>query len=398
MGRIIPTTDIAVIGGGLSGLMLAALLGRVGLQVTVLERGELKVQQEPAFDGRTCAIAAGPKRLFDRIGAWEALAPHAGPIREIRISDGEVGQAASPLFLHFDREDAGDTPMGYIIENRHMRLALHQAVLHCNTVQLREKTECTEMAVQEGHRLLTLSDGTLLQARLVVAADGRGSTARKLAGISVDIRDYHQTAIVCTVKHAAPHHGIAQEHFLPAGPFAILPMHDLHHSSLVWTEKRALVPHFLAMEEAEFMAHLQQRFGDFLGALALVGPRFSYPLTLLHATRYTAPRFCLVGDAAHGIHPIAGQGYNLGLKDIETLVRLIKETALLGLDIGGTALLEAYEAERRPENFRMILATDALNALFANRNGVISLARRAGLAAVHKLPALRRFFVKQAMG
>ncbi len=384
--------DVLIVGGGMVGLTLAAALGGAGLMVRVVDRTPVAATTEPEFDGRASAIAAGSREVLDAIGAWPAMAAHAGPILEIRVSDG-----ASPLFLHYDHDELGVGPLGHIVENRHIRRALLDRLAALERVRViggREVVAIDRGALGAEARL---DDGQRLAARLIVAADGRDSPVRQGAGIGVTAWRYDQAGIVCTVAHARPHRGIAQERFLPSGPFAILPMTG-NRSSIVWTERADLAPRLLALDDAGFADELARRFGDYLGDLRVVGPRFSYKLSLLHAERYVDHRLALIGDAAHAMHPIAGQGFNIGIRDVAALAEVVVDALRLGLDPGATTVLERYQRWRRFDNTVMLALTDGLNRLFSNGIAPLRLARDAGLAAVDKLPALKRVLMRHAMG
>ncbi len=384
--------DVLVVGGGMVGLTLAAALGGAGLRVRVVDREAVAWTTDPGFDGRASAIAAGSRAVLDAIGAWSDMAGDAGPILEIRVTDG-----ASPLFLHYDFRDIGEGPLGHIVENRHIRRALLRRIAALESVDLTGGH--TVEAIDRGslRAEARLDDGTVITARLVVAADGRNSPTREAAGIGVTSWRYDQTGIVCTVAHARPHLGIAQERFLPSGPFAILPMTG-DRSSIVWTERADLAPRLLALDDAAFAAELARRFGDYLGALEVVGPRFSYPLSLAHAERYIDNRLALVGDAAHAMHPIAGQGFNIGVRDVAALAETIVDTIRLGLDPGTTTALERYQRWRRFDNTVMLALTDGLNRLFSNDVAPLRMARDTGLAVVDRMPALKRVLMRHAMG
>src|SRR5947207_8705432 len=334
--------ELIIAGGGLNGMLLAVACAGAGLPVIVIDRQDPAAMTTDRFDGRTSAIAYGSRLVFDGIGLWPAIERDAEPIREIRVADDD-----SPLFLHYDHRDlapaaAGGTPLGYIVENRVLRRALfdHAAVLP--SLKLLAPRMVAEMMADEGGATVTLRDGAQLRTRLVAAADGQNSPLRRAAGIGTVEWRYRQTGIVTTVQHERPHAGIAVEHFLPAGPFAILPMtddpsEDATHtdrarSSIVWTEDADLAPHLLALSDAEFAAELRMRFGDFLGHVEPVGPRWSYPLSLMQAERYAGRRLALVGEAAHVIHPIAGQGLNIGIRDIAALAEIILCARRLGRD------------------------------------------------------------------
>jgi 2-octaprenyl-6-methoxyphenol hydroxylase len=384
--------DVLIIGGGMAGLILAAALGSAGVSTAVIEPLAPEKVLDTGFDGRTTAIAAGSRNALAAIGAWQGMSGDAEDILEIRVSDGH-----SPLFLHYDHVELDDGPLGHIVENRVIRSALLERLRELSSVKLFFGRR-VESLDREGQFVRAfLSDGTTLVAQLAIATDGRGSPTRKAANINVRQWRYPQTGIVCTVQHQHPHHGIAQEQFLPAGPFAILPM-TKQRSSIVWTEKAELAPALLELPDQEFEEELQIRFGDYLGDLEIVGPVFSYPLGLLHAEHYIAPRLALAGDAAHAIHPIAGQGLNIGIRDAAALAEIVVDALRLGLDPGSVNVLEDYERWRRFDNTMMIAATDGLNRIFSNDFGLIKLARDVGLAAVNRTPPLKHLFMRHAMG
>ena len=384
--------DIVIIGGGLVGLTLATALAGAGVAVAVIDRERPEELTASAHDGRASAIAAGSQRLLAALGLWDAMAPSAQPILEIRVSDG-----ASPLFLHYDFREIGDGPLGYIVENVAIRRALIAAASRAPAARLLWGRTVAALSRDGAAAEARLDDGTMVRARLAIAADGRHSPVRRGAGIAVAEWRYRQTGIVCTVAHERPHNGVAQEHFLPAGPFAILPMTG-NRSSIVWTEREDLTPALLALDDGAFLAELERRFGDFLGALRVEGDVFSYPLSLVHAERYTAPRLALVGDAAHGMHPIAGQGLNFGLRDVAALSEVVVDALRLGLDPGVTTVLARYQRWRRFDNLAMLAVTDGLNRLFSNDVAPLRLIRDIGLAAVNRAPPLKRLFMRHAMG
>lgn len=385
-------TDVAIVGGGPVGTTLAVALAKAGFAVALVERAPVEVLAADAHDGRGSAIALGSKRILDALGLWAPVAATAGPILDIRVSDGP-----SRLFLHYDHSAVSDEPLGWIVENRHLRRAGFAALAESG-VTLVAPASVTAVERSGGTARLQLADGRSIAAGLVVGADGRGSVVRKAAGIAATGWSYPQTALVCSVRHAEPHRNIAHERFLAAGPFAMLPLADPHLSSVVWTERTALAPAMMALDDGAFSQAMEARFGDFLGRLAVEGRRWSWPLSLHHAARYVDPRLVLVGDAAHGIHPIAGQGLNLGLRDIAVLAEVLVDARRLGLDIGDLAQLERYQRWRRPDNVALLVATDALNRLFSNDIGPLRLARDLGLAAVNRLPPLKGLFMRQAMG
>ncbi len=384
--------ELIIVGGGLTGLSLAIACAAAGIEVAVIDREDPAATLAEPYDGRTTAIAHGSRQVLEGIGLWPLVAAESEPILEIRVADG-----ASPLFLHYDHRDLGTAPLGFIVENRVLRRALLEraralpSLLHLAPLAV-ERVERGAACV-----LAHLADGSTLKGELVAACDGRRSPLRQAAGIRALAWDYPQTGIVCTVGHALAHRGVAVEHFLPAGPFAILPMTG-RRSSIVWTERAALAPAILALDAAGFHAELARRFGDFLGEIEVVGPRWSYPLALLHAERYVAPRLALVGDAAHVIHPIAGQGLNLGIRDIAALAELIVDARRLGLDIGNADILARYERWRRFDNLSLAVVTDGLNRLFSNTVPPVRLLRDLGLAVVDQLPPMKRLLMRHAMG
>src|SRR5690606_2649350 len=293
--------------------------------------------------------------------------------------------------------EIGDEPLGSLIENRHIRIALQKAIEGNPLIRLIAPKAVIRVDRGSSQITATLSDGARVTARLCFAADGRGSPTREAAGIRTVGWDYGQTGIVTTVEHELPHDGVAQEYFLPGGPFAILPMVG-NRSSLVWTERTADAKAILALDEDAFADEMRARFGDYLGACRPSGPRWSYPLTLQLAREYVRPRLALVGDAAHGIHPIAGQGLNLGLRDVAAAAEVVVDAARLGLDIGALDVLERYQSWRRFDNVALSLVTDGLNRLFSNDIAPIRLARDLGLGAVAQMGPLRRFFMRHAAG
>ena len=389
-GRI--ESDVVIVGGGLVGLTLGVALAGAGIETVVVDGAAPETMRDAAFDGRVSSIALGSKRVLDGIGLWPALAGDAEPILEIRVSDGDA-----PLFLHYDHKAVGAGPLGFIVENRAIRAALATRAAALPALRHLAPASVEALEPAAGATLARLADGRCVRARLAVAADGANSRLRAAAGIETVRWSYEQTGIVCTVAHERPHRGIAHERFLPAGPFAILPMTG-NRSSLVWTERADRAPALLEAPAPLFGRELEARFGDFLGGLEPTGPRWSYPLALTHAKRYVAPRLALAGDAAHAIHPLAGQGFNLGIRDAAVLAELVVDRARLGLDIGADDVLTHYQRRRRFDSVALIGVTDGLNRLFSNDNQRLRLLRDAGLAAVNEMPPLKRFFMRHAMG
>ncbi|PKU23595.1 UbiH/UbiF/VisC/COQ6 family ubiquinone biosynthesis hydroxylase [Telmatospirillum siberiense] len=384
--------DVLIVGGGLIGGPLAVALASAGISVAVVDSENPNLAVDQAFDGRASAIALAPQRALAAIGLWPAIAPSAAAIEQIRVSDGH-----SPLFLHYDHQAIGDEPFGWIVENRAIRKAIRDRLAELPRVRIFAPARLTSLERQAGGVVAHLADGTRFSAALVVAADGRASPTREGAGIGVTKWAYDQTAIVCTVAHSRSHRNTAHEHFLPAGPFAILPLPG-NRSSVVWTEKSHLAPAILKQDDDAFLAELSSRFGDFLGDIAIEGPRFSYPLSLQFANAYSAHRLVLVGDAAHGMHPVAGQGMNMGLRDVAALAEVLVDAKRLGLDLGHGSVLARYARWRRFDNLLMLGLTDALVRLFSNERPALRVARDFGLAAVNRAGPLKRFFMRHAMG
>jgi len=405
--------DVLIVGGGMVGLTAAVALASAGFSVIALDRAPFDAQLDAAFDGRVSAIAAGSRRALEGIGLWNhvlAQGQVAEPIRDIRVSDGD-----SLAFVHYDSRALNDKkargasaassepePFGHIVENRTIRAALAARAKELPNLTLLAPAELAGVVNGPSHALATLTDGRRIRAALVVAAEGKESALRAARGIAVTRWSYPQTAIVCTIAHERPHGGIAHERFLPVGPFAILPMTDdhdgRHRSSLVWTEKTALAPAYLALNKADFDAEVLRRVGDFLGRVESIRPRWSYPLSLLHAERYTDERLVLIGDAAHAIHPIAGQGLNLGLRDVAALAETLIDAKRLGLDIGFGEVLAGYERWRRFDNVLLAGITDGLNRLFSTSFTPLVLARRLGFRAVNRAGPLKTLFMRHAMG
>jgi 2-octaprenyl-6-methoxyphenol hydroxylase len=388
--------DVIVGGGGMVGLTLALALAQGGLKVAVCDPVPPKASLDAGFDGRVSALAYSSQRMFEALGVWPQLQDDAQPIKDILVTDAPLNGAPSPFSLHFDSEEIG-RPMGAIAENRHIRRALFAALDAQKNITLIAPAALTGLEEAPGGIIASLSNGDTVRAQLAVAADGRDSPMRDEMGLAVIGWSYPQWGIVATVEHEKPHDGVAYEHFLPAGPFAILPIPG-NRSSLVWTERDALAPAMMKLPEDEFNAEIAKRFGAHLGATKAAGPRWSYPLKFHLARAYVKPRFALAGDAAHGIHPIAGQGLNLGLKDAAALAETVLDAARLGLDIGGLDVLKRYERWRRFDAFTLATATDGLNRLFSNDITPLRIARDLGLGIVDGIAPLRRFFMRHAGG
>jgi len=386
--------DILIGGGNLTGLSLAIAL-KQGLgdafSVTVAD----PMLERASGDARASAIAAAARRLFETIGAWDAIADNAQPILDMVVTDSKLDDAIRPTFLTFEGEVTPGEPFAHMIENGPLVAALLKRARETG-VDLRAAA-VSDYGVNGDCIVAKLSDGTDVPARLLVAADGARSQIREAAGIQVFNWPYDQSGIVTTVGHEREHHGRAEEHFLPAGPFAILPLKG-NRSSIVWTEETKEAERVVALPDAEFHAELEKRFGLRLGDIKVAGPRRAYPLGLMVARSFIAERVALAGDAAHVIHPIAGQGLNMGLRDIAALAEAIADAARLGLDIGSQSVLERYQRWRRFDTMAMGVATDGLNRLFSNRSDMLRLARDVGLGIVDRLPLVKDMFIREAAG
>ncbi|WP_299139151.1 FAD-dependent monooxygenase [uncultured Tateyamaria sp.] len=390
-------SDILIVGGGLSGPLLALALARGGQTVTVIDALPEPVRKNATFDGRSYAVALTSQRLLDGLGLWDGIADHSQPILEIKVSDGRAGQGPSPFFMHFDHAEIEEGPMGHMVQDRHLRRALLDAMAASDAItHLAGDTVVTQNAAPGGVSV-TLASGQTLRAKVLIGADGRSSGTAQRAGIKRTGWGYDQTALVCAIAHEKPHHGIAHQFFMPPGPLAILPLPG-NQSSIVWSEKADTAAAFNALSDDDYLTMLRPRFGDFLGDIELAGKRYSYPLSLSLADRLVAPRTALIGDAAHGVHPIAGQGLNAGMRDIAALAEVITDAARRGEDIGATDVLARYEAWRRFDNTALALATDSFNKLFSNDNTLVRGLRDLGMGVVNALPGLRRSFIREAAG
>ena len=396
--------DVIIAGAGIPGVTLALSLAQAGLKPILIDPVVFDAQIAPTFDGRASAIAYAAFRQWRALGLEESLAPHAQRIEQILVTDGRAPGASvrerSPFFLRFESAEIADRsdgePLGYLLENRHIRAALAAAVQAADREGL-APARVASVAFEGLAADVSLADCRRLRAPLVVGAEGRGSVVRAEAGIGTIGWPYSQTGVVATVRMTRPHEGVAHEYFLPSGPFAILPLTD-NRASLVWTESTPRAEALKGARPEVFQAHLERRFGDFLGALAVEGPIFTYPLSLQLAERFTAPRVALLGDAAHAIHPIAGQGLNLGLKSAAALAEVLVDAQRLGEDIGSEGVLERYAAWRRFDTTMLGVGTDVFVRLFSNDNPLLRLARGIGMAAVNRIAPARKFFMHEAGG
>jgi 2-octaprenyl-6-methoxyphenol hydroxylase len=390
-------TDILIVGGGLNGPALALALAQTGHSVTVIDALAETVRKNATFDGRAYALALASQRLLDAIGVWNRVAEHAQPMLEIKVTDGHAGTGPSPFFMHFDHAEIEEGPMGYMVEDRHLRRAFLDAMAEEQDItRINGRTVVAQEADATGVTL-TLDDGSTVSGGLLVGCDGRRSGTASRAGIKRSGWDYGQTALVCAIEHDLPHHGVAHQFFMPPGPLAILPLTS-NRSSIVWSERSEAAQRINALPEAEYLQVLRPRFGDFLGDIRLQGDRFTYPLNLTIANSFIGDRMALVGDAAHGMHPIAGQGLNAGLRDVGALAEVLTLAGRRGEDIGSVLVLERYQEWRRFDTAALAMATDVFNKLFSNDNPLLRMGRDIGMGIVGSLPGLRRGFVREAAG
>ncbi|MFZ3349595.1 MAG: ubiquinone biosynthesis hydroxylase [Xanthobacteraceae bacterium] len=391
-------TDVLIAGGGFAGLTLAIALRQAlgsSFAVTVADPA---LGRSHDGDERASAIVAAARRLFEAIGVWDAVGGQAQPILDMVVTDSRLDDATRPAFLSFGGDIEPGEPFAHMIENQHLFAALQAKARDCGVALLADAVKQFSPPSENASRIAaTLADCGSIAARLLVAADGARSTIRQTAGIATHGWNYGQSAIVINVAHERDHKGRAEEHFLPAGPFAILPLTD-RRSSIVWTERTDEAERIMALPDEEFHAELEQRFKLHLGELTVIGARRVHPLGFFVARSFIADRIALVGDAAHVIHPIAGQGLNMGLKDVAALAEVIVDAARLGLDPGTANVLEQYQRWRRFDTMAMGFATDGLNRLFSNRSDVLRLARDVGLGMVDRLPGLKRLFIREAAG
>ena len=390
-------SDIVIVGGGLNGPALALALAQIGRSVTIIDSQSRPVLEGVEFDGRSYALALASQRLLKAIGVWDAVADQAQAMLDIKVSDGRAGEGAGPFFMHFDHREIEEGPMGYMLEDRFLRRALLDAMDEAPQITQMFETRVVSQEVGSNGVIVSLDGGKTLTARLLVGADGRSSGTAKRAGIGRTGWGYGQTALVACVAHEQPHEGIAHQFFMPPGPLAILPLPG-NRSSIVWSETDARAREIQTLDDAAYLDVLRPRFGDFLGAISLEGKRFTYPLNLTLANSFIGDRLALVGDAAHGMHPIAGQGLNAGLRDVGALAEVISDASQRGEDFASPLVLQRYQQWRRFDTATLAVATDGFNKLFSNDNPILRAGRDLGMGIVNAIPALRRGFIREAAG
>ncbi len=389
--------DIVIAGGGYVGLSTALAVKQAAphLEILLVDLAP-PVEKRTQQDLRASAIALAAEKMLRQLGVWQSLADEAQPIHDMVITDSKTGDAIRPVYLTFQEEVEEGKPFAHMVPNHAMIASLEEKARE-NGVQFVHYDCVVDFVANSSFQTVYLKSGKKVDTRLLIAADGARSRLRDLAGIRTVHWDYGQSGIVTTVRHEKSHHGQAVEHFLPSGPFAILPLTE-NRSSLVWTEKTPDAQKLVSGDDFVFELELERRFGNHLGALEVIGGKKAFPLSLTLAKNFIKPRFALVGDAAHGIHPIAGQGLNLGFRDVAALCETLIEADRLGLDIGALDVLQKYEEWRRFDTWLMGFTTDVLNRLFSNKSDVLRLARTIGLGAVDRIPSMKKYFIQQAAG
>ena len=386
--------DVIIFGGGLVGLALAAALDSSGLSAVVVDPADPAPRSQSAFDGRTSAVSSSSMRMLETIGVAAHLAEAGCPIRRIAVADG-----LKPGGLHFEPDD--DEPLGFMHENRNLRAALQARAEAGKNIWLLWKSRVTDVERADLGVVVALADGRKLSAPLLIAADGRNSATREAAGIAVARWKYDHQAIVSVLRHGRPHDHVAYEIFYPTGPFALLPMNDDaegHRSAIVWSVPQADAAGWLALSDEEFAAEAEATMGGFLGKITMLAPRSSFPLGFHHAAQMNAKRLALVGDAAHAIHPIAGQGLNLGFRDVAALTQVLVEGARLGLDLGDAQLLDRYQRWRSLDALSVAFATDSLMRIYGIPGAAASAVRRFGMGLVGRISPLRTRLMNEARG
>tara|TARA_Y100000590_G_C15730663_1_gene1016899 strand:+ start:431 stop:1612 length:1182 start_codon:yes stop_codon:yes gene_type:complete len=384
--------SIVVVGGGLVGSTFACLAANHGFNVKLIDQSNFSKMTSDDFDGRASAISKSSKLLLENLNIWKDLIDELQPIWQIRVSEEN-----SKNYLHFNSNDYGEEPLGYMVENRSLRKAIIKTIGEFPNISVYESTKVVKVEADSSESKVLLDNNQNISCKLVVAADGRNSSLRAMSNINCSFTDYNQVALVTSVEHEFSHNGIAHERFRPLGPFAILPLKG-NLSSLVWVESTKNGNFLFNQSDEKFLIELERRFGNFLGSLKLAGPRWKYDLSLMHANKYFGRRLVLIGDAAHSIHPLAGQNLNLSFSDSKVLINELVEAAKVGLDIGNEDILSAYYHQRKNKNSTFAFATGGLNFLFSNNIVPVKFTRGLGLSIVNKIPLLKQFFINYAGG
>lgn len=390
-------TDVIIVGGGLNGPAMSLALASGGIRSTIVDSMPKSVRYDPEFDGRSYALSLTSVNMLKALGVWAEIAENSQPMLDIVVTDGKAGEGVSPLHLHFDHREIEEGPMGHMIEDRYLRRGILTALDADPLIEHIAPQMVIGQTVIDGHASVTLENGREITARLIVGCDGRKSQTAVRAGIQRNRKPYNQTGLVCAISHELPHNGIAHQFFMPSGPLAILPLPG-NRSSIVWTETTERAETIAAMSDTDFLDELRPRFGDFLGEISLTGARFSYPLDLTLAHSFTADRVALAGDAAHGVHYIAGQGLNLGLRDVAALAETLINAARRGEDIGSSIVLDTYARWRRVDTSTLVASTNTINRIFSNDNPLIRLGRDLGLGIVNASATARRSLIRESAG
>ena len=390
-------SDIIIVGGGLNGSLMAIAAANIGFSTIVLDSKDNEASAENRFDGRSYALALSSVRLLKNLDIFEDIIDKSQPILDIKILDGKLVQGPSQFSLHFDNNEIHDGPMGQMLEDRFIRKALFTKINKNEQIDYKFNSKVTEHKKQSGYISVTLDNGKKLNTKLLVGADGRNSELANRADIKKSGWKYNQSALVCAIEHEADHNGVAWQYFMPSGPLAVLPMTG-KRSCIVWTEQNANAKAINLFDETRYTKILAARLGNFLGKFKIIGDRHTYPLELSIADRFIDERLALIGDAAHSVHPIAGQGLNAGFKDIAVLAHIIQDAHHRGEDLGSLGVLKRYEEWRRFDSAQLAYSTDLFNKLFSNENEALRLARNIGLKLLDSIPVAKRNIIKEAAG
>tara|TARA_X000000950_G_scaffold201908_1_gene243093 strand:+ start:387 stop:1601 length:1215 start_codon:yes stop_codon:yes gene_type:complete len=390
-------SDIIIVGGGLNGSLMAIAAANIGFSTIVLDSKDNEASVENRFDGRSYALALSSVRLLKNLDIFKDIIDKSQPILDIKILDGKLVQGPSQFSLHFDNNEIHDGPMGHMVEDRFIRKALFTKINKNKQIDYKFNSTVTEHKKQSGYISVTLQNGKKLDTKLLVGADGRNSELANRAEIKKSGWKYNQSALVCAIEHEGDHNGVAWQYFMPSGPLAVLPMTG-KRSCIVWTEQNANAKAINLFDETRYTKILAARLGNFLGKFKIIGDRHTYPLELSIADRFVDERLALIGDAAHSVHPIAGQGLNAGFKDIAVLAHIIQDAHHRGEDLGSLGVLKRYEEWRRFDSAQLAYSTDLFNKLFSNENEVLRLARNIGLKLLDSIPVAKRNIIKEAAG
>ena len=390
-------SDIVIVGGGLNGSLMAIAAANIGFSTIVLDSKDNEASVENRFDGRSYALALSSVRLLKNLNIFKDIIDKSQPILDIKILDGKLVQGPSQFSLHFDNNEIHDGPMGQMVEDRFIRKALFTKINKNEQIDYKFNSKVTEHKKQSGYISVTLDNGKKLDTKLLVGADGRNSELANRAEIKKSGWKYNQSALVCAIEHEADHNGVAWQYFMPSGPLAVLPMTG-KRSCIVWTEQNANAKAINLFDETRYTEILAARLGNFLGKFKIIGDRHTYPLELSIADQFIDERLALIGDAAHSVHPIAGQGLNAGFKDIAALAHIIQDARNRGEDLGSLGVLKRYEEWRRFDSAQLAYSTDLFNKLFSNENEALRLARNIGLKLLDSIPVAKRNIIKEAAG